>query len=151
MKITNLEKGQSLFEVVVAVGISALIIVAIVSLAVDSIQNSNFSKNKSLASNYTQQAIEWLRGQRDADVAGFFNKALTAGSSEVCLNSLPVSIASLAISDCYSGATIAGTPFMREVSFYVSTHIVEADVMVSWQDSQGLHEVTDATSLADLR
>jgi len=43
------QSGQSLFELVVAIAISALIIVAMVSLAVNSIQNSNFAKNKALA------------------------------------------------------------------------------------------------------
>ena len=155
MKNTNLERGQSLFELVVAVAICALIIVAIVSLTTNSIQNSNFSKDKTLAATYGQQATEWLRGQRDADANDFFGKASAAGTSNVCLNSLPASIASLSVSDCSSGTTIAGTPFMRKVSFNVTTQngksIVEADVLVSWKDSQGIHEVTDATNFADLR
>ena len=69
------QSGQSLFELVVAIAISALIIVAMVSLAVNSIQNSNFAKNKALASSYAQEAMEWLRGQRDSGVDAFISKA----------------------------------------------------------------------------
>jgi Tfp pilus assembly protein PilW len=59
VKISNYERGQSMFELVVAIAISALVIVTIVSLTTISIRNSNFSKNKSLASTYAQQATEY--------------------------------------------------------------------------------------------
>ena len=66
-QMANLQKGQSLFEAVVALAISALIIVAVVALVASSIRNASFSRNVTLASRYAQQATEWLRGQRDAN------------------------------------------------------------------------------------
>ena len=68
--------GQSLFEVVVALAISTLVIIAVVSLAALSIRNTDFSKNKTLASKYAQDATEWLRGQRDADFDAFASNTL---------------------------------------------------------------------------
>jgi len=47
-----MNKGQSLFEVVVALAISALIIITLVSVVGNSIKNATFSKNKTLAANY---------------------------------------------------------------------------------------------------
>jgi type II secretory pathway pseudopilin PulG len=140
------EKGQSLFELMVAIAISALVIVVIVSLTVNSIQSSNFSKNKTLASTYSQQASEWLRGQRDSNTATFFANVQSAGG-DMCLNTLTWTVGA-----CANHATIPGTPFTRKVTFDTTVaNIVTADVMVSWSDSQGFHEVKDATNLADLR
>ena len=60
----ELKKGQSLFEVVFAVAVSALIITAIVILAGNAVSNSTFSRNKALAGRFVQEAIEWLRKER---------------------------------------------------------------------------------------
>lgn len=149
--MTNLEKGQSLFELVVAIAISALIIVAIVSLTTNSIQISNFSKNKALAATYAQQATEWLRGQRDGDPTTFFAKATTPAW---CLQNLVLTTpAANPSTDCTG--KITGTIFNRWVTFTENVQggkmVVEADVVVSWTDSQGVHEVINATNLADLR
>lgn len=153
MKISNYEVGQSLFELVVAIAISALIIVAIVSLTTNSIQNSNFSKNKALAATYAQQATEWLRGQRDTDPTIFFTTATTPAW---CLQNLSSGFTTPAVNpvtDCTG--KIPGTPFNRWVTFTQNLQggkmVVEADVVVSWIDSQGMHEVISATNLADLR
>ncbi len=144
-------RGQSLFELVVAIAISALIIVAIVSLTTNSMQNSNFSKNKALAATYAQQATEWLRGQRDSDINSFMVHATTPAW---CLQNLAfTSPASNPATDCIG--KITGTLFNRWVTFTVNVQggktVVEADVVVSWTDSQGIHEVISATNLADLR
>jgi Tfp pilus assembly protein PilV len=147
----NLERGQSLFELVVAIAISALIIVAIVSLTTNSIQNSNFSKNKALAATYAQQATEWLRGQRDKDVAAFI---LSATTSAWCLQNLAFTTpAANPVTEC--SGKIANSIFSRWVTFSVNVQggktVVEADVVVAWTDAQGVHEVISATNLADLR
>jgi Tfp pilus assembly protein PilV len=155
MKITNLERGQSLFEVVVAVAITALIIVAIVSLAVNSIQNSNYSRNKTSSSTYSQQATEWLRGQRDIDPGDFFGTYATVlAPSGYCL---PTLAWTPSVADAVHGCTakIPGTIFTRWVTFNRSVQngktVVGTDVTVSWSDSQGIHQVTDSTNLADTR
>lgn len=153
------ESGQSLYELVVAIAISALIVVAMVSLAVNSIQNSNFSRNKALASTYAQQALEWLRGQRDKNTSVFIaNAGAIAGSHSVwCLSDISTDTKGWSISHaCGTGDLIAGTPFTREVTFTITTapsgnKIVETDVIVSWRDSQGFHEVRSDTNLVDLR
>lgn len=151
----NVVRGQSLFELVVAIAISALIVVAMVSLAVNSIQNSNYAKNKAVASSYAQQAMEWLRGQRDGGIDDFISKTQDAGAIKVCLNEFPDLIDELVVAACSSGTTISGTPFMRQVTFSVAPQngreVVEAEVTVSWVDSKGTHEVKSATNLADLR
>lgn len=144
----KLQKGQSLFEVVVALAISTLIIVAVVSLASNSIRNSTYSKNKTLAASYAQEAMEWLRNQRDSNTAGFFASVQT---SPWCLAILSFDTPGA----CVSGQVIADTPFSREVSFSTTTlnskTVLEASVKVYWNDSQGYHEVVNNTDFTDWR
>ena len=158
MKILSLVHGQSLFEVVVALALCALIIIAVVSLATNSIQNSNFSKNKSVAASYAQEAMEWLRGQKDDDPSDFFGPYVSgqAAGGGYCLSYLPDLSDSdwnppvvNPVQDCID--KISGTVFTRWVTFQLNGKMVEADVTVSWQDSQGVHEVTNATNFSDPR
>lgn len=146
--MTNQEKGQSLFEVVVAIAISALIIVSLVSLVNRSIQNSTFSKNKALAATYAQQASEWLRNERDKDMIVF------EGHVALLIWCLP-DLTWTTSGACASTKTITGTPFVRQVNFSDASvgvkTIIQADIAVSWTDSQGLHKVTSATSFSDWR
>ena len=157
----KMENGQSLFEVVVALAISALVIVALVSLTTNSIRTSTYSKNNSLATTYANQAIEWLRGQRDSNIAIFRTKAQALQTSPGgCFNSFPTiwnNWPTTAPANCPAPTTIAGTPFVRRIKFTITTipvslkTLVQADVTVSWTDSQGKHTVTSATVFTDWR
>lgn len=145
-------RGQSLFEVVIALAISALIIVSLVSLVSSSIRNTTFSKNKTLAARYAQEGTEWLRGQRDEDIATFKTNTLTP---IWCFKDLSFSI----VGPCGTGDEIDGTPFKREIVFSstsvnvggVNKIVIQADVSVVWEDSQGFHEVKSATNFVDWR
>lgn len=125
------EKGQSLFEVIIALAISAIVITALVSLVSNSIQNAAFARNKTLAANYAQEATECLRSQRDSSFDSFLANA--AGI-------------------CSPGAI---TLFTRNIiltsSISSGKTIIEADVSVSWTDSKGDHEVKSVTNFSDWR
>lgn len=154
MKTKKIVSGQSLFELVVAVGVVALIVMSVVSLVSNSIQNSSFSKNQSLAARYAEEGTEWLRQQRDTDIDNFFKKVQTAPFTW-CLNQEPLTdLASTSHSAC--GSTVINqTPFIREVKFTITTPsgktIAIADVKVSWQDAKGTHSVLNSTQFADWR
>ena len=147
------ENGQSLFELVVAVAISALVLVAIVSLASNSLRNASFSKNSALASSFAQSTTEWLRTQRDGDIVNFL--------AHVSLNSpLPTTYCFTDLNwnyptSCTGGQVIAGTPFTRSGVFTVSypggKTSVEAQITVSWTDAGGIHEITSSTTYTDWR
>lgn len=145
-----MERGQSLFELVIAIAISAIIIVALVSLAANSIRDATFSKNKTLASRYAQETTEWLRGQRDAGNAAFFDTYAIPGRV-FCFQNLAWTVSGA----CTSNDTISQTPFIREVSFPVCNScpagLVEVDVTVTWTDAQGDHVVQNSTSFSDPR
>ncbi len=144
----GLQKGQSLFEVVVAIAISALIITAIVSLASNSIQNSSFSRDKTLAANYVQQTNEWLRQERDKSTTNFMAKAAVP---TWCFTTLSWSLPRA----CGATEYISGTKFIRQSSFIISPvdgkSLVQMDTVVSWRDAKGLHQVKGSTSLSILQ
>jgi len=145
--VTRVERGQSLFEVTVSIAISALIITAIVALASNSIQNSSFSKDKALATSYVSEATEWLRHERDTNLAVFVTKAISGTNYCMMTPSWTSPVGA-----CTSSQTISGTKFMRNVSFPVCdtcpANVIEYTVSVSWRDSKGLHDVASTSDLS---
>ncbi len=144
-------KGQSLFEVVLALGVITAIAVGIVSLTVNSIRNASFSKQKTLAGRYAQEATEWLRSQRDTDFDTFQDNVLI---SPKCLPQLYWTGA-VGCDETNENHKIPGTPLFREIQFVTDTisgkTAITAEVKVYWNDSQGYHEVNSATTFTDWR
>lgn len=142
-------KGQSLFEVVFALAVAALVLVGMVSIAATSVRNSSFARNNALATRYVQETSEWLREQRDnstwIDFSGKAGEEL-AGGKTYCLQQLGSSFP--AVGFCSSGDYITDTPFTRDATLIHRTtasvgtdDTVEAVIMVKWTDAQGLHTV----------
>jgi Tfp pilus assembly protein PilV len=143
------DKGQSMFEVVIALLIISMIIVGVVSVSTTSLSNSVFSRNKNQAGKYSQEAIEWLRSQREQSSSTFATNVATAN---YCLQTLAWTNTGL----CTSSEFIDGsTVFIREVTFstsIVSTKtIVEASVVTYWNDAKGYHESKSVTNFGDIR
>lgn len=143
-----MSKGQSLFEVVLALAIIALIAVALVSLTTISIRNTSFSKTETQANRFAQEAVEWLRSERDADFEAFRDRAST---SKWCLQGLNWNKAR----GCFTGETVAATNLRREANFSIlivsNKEVVETAVLLYWNDSQGYHEVRSTTNFTDWR
>jgi Tfp pilus assembly protein PilV len=136
------EKGQSMFEVVIAIFIIAMVTISVVSLSTVSLSNSIFSRNKTLAGKYSQEAIEWIRGQREQNFASF--KANAVGTK--CMDTL-----SLTALPCQFINSI----FKREVTFTTTTvsgkKILEVNVRTYWNDAKGYHESKYVTNFSDIR
>lgn len=64
--------GQSLIEVLAALGVVVLVILALITVTTISIRNATFAKNQSLATSYAQELIEEARNLRDSDREAFF-------------------------------------------------------------------------------
>lgn len=149
MKKLDWQKGQSLFELVVAIAISALIVVVIVSLTTNSIHNSLFSKDSDLATTYAQQLSEWLRGRRDNDIDTLETNAQIP---TWCFMDLTWTKQG----SCFSDNYVTGTGlFIRQGTFSIDDSsgktIIHVDIDVSWTDSQGRHDVRNSTELSDWR
>ena len=142
------QKGQSLFEVVLALAVISIIIVALVFLASNSIRNTTFSKNKTLSARFSQETVEWLRGERDADWAAFDAHALA--SSKYCLQTLDFED----LGTCDDGDFLAETNLVRELTLTrigLNSDQVQAEIEVSWSDAQGDHATTFVTDFTDWR
>ena len=139
--------GQSLFEVVLALGLIAMIIVTVVSLASVSIRNSSFSRYKSLATRYSQETLEWLRGERDSGWTTFVTHAQTP---TFCFPSLSWALAKVGV--CGADDKISGTPLKREIGFtIIDLENIETSVKVYWTDAQGYHESKSVTDFTNWR
>ncbi len=135
-------KGQSLFEVVFAIAIAALILVGVVSVTTSSVRNSSFSRDNSLATRHVQQTSEWLREQRDASNA--WSEFSSNADATYCLSTLGSGFPSPG--GCSGSQVIPSTPFTREVTLtLIPPDTVEALIVVDWTDSQGNHAVRSVT------
>lgn len=154
----KLQSGQSFFEVLVAIAVISGVLVSLIGYVATSLNNNTFAKNSSSATRFSQEAIEWLRGERDADWIQF--KTYAASSAIYCLSdSPPISPASWSIrGNCSALQTIPGTIFRREGSFtcYVnpptiiscanaSVTTIQAQVTTYFTDGKGRHNYTDTT------
>lgn len=78
-------QGQTLIEALVALGVIAVIMSAIVIAVVSALRNAQYSKNQNLAQQYAQQGMELMRQARDADW-GTFSSYATASVTQYCLD-----------------------------------------------------------------
>lgn len=67
MKKINYQKGQSLVEVVVALGIAVIIVIAFTSASINSIREAQFAKDQNQATRIAQKTLELVRAIRDQD------------------------------------------------------------------------------------
>lgn len=64
-------KGQTLIEVLIALGIAGVVISAVTVVVTASLNNAQYSKNQNQAVAYAQEAMEVIRQIRDSDIVGF--------------------------------------------------------------------------------
>lgn len=150
-----LEKGQTIFELVMAISVGVVIITAVVILVTTSLNNSTFAKNNAQATRYSQEAVEWLRSERDKSWSTFYSKS-GAATQYYCLTNLSWPQGG----NCSSSQIITNTPFLREVSLTNrdldgssenGQETVEAKVTVVWEDKSGSHVSTLTTQYTDWR
>ena len=127
-------RGQSLYEVVFALGIVSLVLVAAIALSTTGVRNASFARNNSLATKYAQEGTEFLRQQRDINWLNFRNQTGTRAMGRL-------------VWPPGGSCQITEAPtFCRQITMTASTDTVDAIVEVSWTDGQGTHRVRSATS-----
>lgn len=139
MRIKRKILGQSIFEVVLAVGVVSVVLIGVVSLVSLVQRNTTAARNRSEATKLLIEAQEWLRRERDTDWSNFYSRS---GTSTWCLNSLGWSNSGA----CGGNEYVPNKPFLREVRFSRTVPNVEvsADMVIRWTDSQGNHEITSS-------
>lgn len=130
LKIKNkiaFEKGQTLIEILVALGIITVVVSALSSIVITSQGNVKQSKNQGLSMHLAQEALEIVRQIRDNDYTSF--KTMTG---TYCLAKDEVELSS----NCY---TANADNFLRKVRIVQSgcgANISRIEVTVSWQSSR---------------
>ena len=122
------QEGQSLIEVVAALGVVAIGLFALVRVTTASLRNANFAKNRALATKYSQLTMEKIRENRDRNGWSSF-KIESNCESLAGVPDLPVPLLQPTI-NCICGVDSC-----------------TVDVVVSWTDSQGTHSSKSSTIL----
>lgn len=121
------ENGQSLIEILIALGIFLVIVSSLVILTISALNNANTSGTRRLATVYAQDAIEELKSLKADDEETFFDNY-----QQNCQN-------------------LAGTKMQLTRS--LTCNLVdgetklEVSVLVEWSDAVGSHSVTRPTFL----
>ena len=147
---TSHNKGQSLVEVVVAVGAMSLLLVALLALVVTSIKNSRLAKDRAKAVALAQGGVELMRAYRDYSWTEF--SSFATGDDYVLDSSWTVDIVGL-------GGVITGCDelsYMDATNFYsrcvklssVGASAVDIQVTVSWQEGSQLQQTVQNTRLS---
>lgn len=135
--------GQSLIEVLTALAVVLLVIIALIRATTTSMKGSDFAKTQSSATSYGQEAIEWIRAERDKN---WDNIDVHATGAPLCLMSLDWTSA-----ECGENDYIDGTKFKRQATLTKDGEKVKIEVIVGWQDSSGEHQSKLTTYLTNWR
>lgn len=123
-------KGQSLVEAILAISVIGVIISGISVVIVASLNNANFGKTQTQATQYAQEGIETLRLIRNNNYSGF-----QSYNGNYCLNKYATTLTSP--DTCVSPNL---DKYKRSVSIEQSpgcaTNITKVTVSVSWTDGK---------------
>jgi len=147
--------GQSLFEVVFAIGVAAVVLVGVVSLSTVSVRNTDFSKNNAIATKYAQEGGEWLRQKRDESWTNFIDSFTSSGYINLGDNFVTSSPAIDTVfsrrfkttCNILSGASVTPTACGPGSS----ANSVDVFIEVYWTDGNGTHTVNNVTTLTSWR
>lgn len=154
------QQGQTLIEVVISLATVVVIITSITFAVTSSLNNADFTKNQTFASNFAQQGIEIIRAMRNNSYNNF-----NSLSGSYCLADNCNSITNVSGDVCGPKGGIAGCGqntgniFVRQVDLEVLSSTcnnvaTKATVTVSWTDGKCAsqvfcHNVKAITCLSD--
>lgn len=169
-------RGQSLLEIIITIGLAAMVITALTIVAVKSLGASQTARLQAEASKYAQQGVDVVRGIRDG--AGtlciassgtytaipwdgsFWGGSGNCTSSNTCdfkivstsgTGDCPV--AHVPYLDTITGfEPIAGTVFSRQIIVTGTSSVCQRQVTstVQWSDLAGAHQSQVVTILAEI-
>lgn len=127
-------KGLMIVEVLVALGVAAIVVTAVTVAISTSLNNTQFTKDQNLALGYAQEGIEVMRQKRDSDYGTFRSIA----SNTYCLAKGSTTLA--------AGATCTTTPnvdnYIRTVAVTQNTtcggvaNLTKIEVKVTWTSNK---------------
>jgi len=124
--------GQTIIEILIAIGVGALVLTAISASAVITISNAQYAQKKTEALKYLQEGVENVRIARDnAESWDSFQEDSPSEVDELLPLDNPI--------------------FTRRTEFIFDDEDPwsEVTVTVSWDSAKGTHEVSSVTKLSD--
>jgi type II secretory pathway pseudopilin PulG len=92
---TKKNAGQTIVEIVIAIGVVGLVMTTVVGVVSVSLRNTARAKAKTLATKYTQEGIEYFRAQRNLmGWETFFQTLQQRQGANFCMTTLPYTIGS---------------------------------------------------------
>lgn len=162
------EKGQTLMELVVVVGVSVIVVGALVFATIASLRNASFARNQAQATKLAQEGLERARTLRDRDEVINTNVESINKFSQLYSVDLSHTICNTTSGDapCYfrfiSSVFTQGTnadyemigSFKRQITIGDQTMTYDTEkiitVVVTWTDFSGSHESKLTTILRKL-
>lgn len=122
--------GQTLLELVLALGVIAVVLTGLVSAVTSSLRYSQSSQLRSRGVKYAQEGLELVRKLRDSNTWSTFQDYSRSGTKDWCLSESGVWTESDG-----TGCPIAnGSPFWRTVTFTWTDPLMDITSTVSWAD-----------------
>lgn len=139
--------GQSLIEMVIAIGMMSFLMVAILSVTSLSIKNTRVAQDRSQAVGLAQEGIELMRTYRDFSWTDFYN--LANGQSYILEDNWTVESGLSQIGCDQTNYFDASNYYSRCVSLStVEVNSVVIEVVVYWQEGSQLKSISQSTTLS---
>lgn len=157
--------GQTLLEVVIALGIGVIVVTALTIVTISGIRNSQYSQNQLRATKLAQDWIEQIRSFRDqnATICNLgtvtdWNSSTGLFLARVCPTSLPCYTVVQTDPTCRLKVVTQATtdnsqaPFSRQAQIqdYGSSDQEKVTITTSWSDFSGNHQSILVTILSRL-
>lgn len=145
LKFAVKSRGQTMIEVVVAVGVAVMLCVSLITTSLVTQRTARSARNNTQATNLAQEYVEKMRIMRDR--LGF--DTLYPMISDTSLNCMSINdsgdVSTWTLVSCTDpGSSIvldSKTTFWRKIAFTKSTNRITVDVYVVWDDSGGRQSV----------
>ncbi len=127
---THYTSGQTLLELVLALGVIAVVLTGLVSAVTASLRYSQSSQLRSRGVKYAQEGLELARKLRDSSAWDTFQAYSGSGTMDWCLSESGVWTASTG-DGC---PIVSGSTFWRTVTFTWTDPLMDVTSAVSWAD-----------------
>lgn len=135
-----MKNGQSLIELLIAIGAISTVLVAIAAVSTGALSGQTYARAETQATQLSSEQIERLRAYRDRN--GYAALASLSCSASDCF-----------INSAYSVSTAAQVTNGITVWFRTSTACPAGKIQVTatskWTDSKGIHQPTIKTCFTD--
>ncbi|MDO8551148.1 MAG: prepilin-type N-terminal cleavage/methylation domain-containing protein [bacterium] len=135
IRVRNIQKGQSLIEVLIAFAIILIVLVSLLKVVTMAIKSHDLAKTSAQATSYAEEGMESLRAYRDAGFSNLWALSTFGGTNYGFGESVPSGT-------CPTTPNV-GEIYIRCVNLAQSNiSRVKATVNVTWTDSSGTHTST---------